>query len=51
VQLNPEFETFHASEGLYRRVGSLLEIGVAVGMKPVVAEGNAHAVAPKALIQ
>jgi hypothetical protein len=51
VQLDPEFETFHASEGLYRIVGSLFEIGVADGMRPVVAEGIAGAVVPNALMQ
>ena len=51
VQLNPEFETFQASGGLYRITGSLLEIGVADGMRPVVEEGIAGAVVPKALIQ
>jgi hypothetical protein len=51
VQLNPEFEVFHASKGLYRIAESLLEIGVDDGMRPVVAEGIAGAVVPIALIQ
>ena len=42
---------FQASEGLYRIVGSLLEIGVDDGIRPVVAEGIAGAVVPNALIQ
>jgi hypothetical protein len=51
VQLNPEFEAFHACEGLYRIAGSSGEIGVEDGMRPVVAEGIAGAVVPNALIQ
>jgi len=51
VQLNPEFETFHASGGLYRIALSLLEIGVAFGMRPVVAEGIAGTFIPNALVQ
>jgi len=51
VQLNAEFETFHASEGSYRIPGSLLEIGVEDGMRPTVADGIAGAVVPNALMQ
>jgi hypothetical protein len=51
VQLESLLETFHAFGGLYAMSGSLPRTGVADGMRPVVADGNARAVVPRALIQ
>lgn len=51
VQLESVVETFHASDGLYTMPVSLLVTGVADGTRPVVAEGKAGAVTPRALMQ
>lgn len=50
VQLESVLDIFHAEGGLYTMPVSLLGTGVADGTMPVVAEGKADAVTPRALI-